>query len=76
MTSTLNRTVQQWAHRVWHGVTRQEELLMKAGEEVGDGRDEGSSAIADGGQAECSLRQRFSFLAGFKSIYPLEEPIQ
>ena len=28
---------------------------MKVGEEMGDGREEGSSAIADGGQAECSL---------------------
>ena len=33
----------------------QEELVMEEGGEVGDGRDEGSSAIGDGGQAVISL---------------------
>ena len=53
--STLNSTSQQPAHRGWHGVNRPEEFLMEEGEEVGDGRAEGSSAIGDGGQAVVSL---------------------
>ena len=36
-------------------MNRQEELLTGGGEEVGDGRAEGSSAIGDGGQAAISL---------------------
>ena len=47
--------VQQLAHRGWHRVKRQEELLMEEGEELGDGRAEGSSATRDGGQAAISL---------------------
>ena len=39
------------AHRGWHEVNRPEEFLMEEGEEVGDGRAEGSSAIGDRGQA-------------------------
>ena len=36
-------------------MNRQEELPMEEGEEVGDGRAEGSSAVGDGGQAAISL---------------------
>ena len=36
-------------------MNRPEELLMDEGEEVGDGRAEGSSATGDGGQAAVSL---------------------
>ena len=39
----------------WYQVNRQEKLLMKEGEEEGDGRAEGLSAIGDGGQAVMSL---------------------
>ena len=46
---------QQLACRDWHGVNRTEALLMEEGEEVGDGRAEGSSATGDGGQAAVSL---------------------
>ena len=48
-------TAQQLACRGWHRVNRPEELVMKEGEEVGEGRDEGSSATGDGGQAVISL---------------------
>ena len=41
--------VQQLAHRGWHQVDREEELPMEEGEEVEDGRAEGSSAIGDRG---------------------------
>ena len=51
----MNTTSQQLAHRGWHGVNRPEEFLMEEGEEVGDGRAEGSSAIGDGGQPAASL---------------------
>ena len=43
--------VQQLAYRDWRGVNRQEELLTAGGREVGDGRVEGWSEIADAGQA-------------------------
>ena len=36
-------------------MNRQEELVTQEGEEVGDGRAEGSSATGDGGQAAVSL---------------------
>ena len=36
-------------------MNRQKELLMEGGEEAGDGRAEGSSAIGDGGPAAVSL---------------------
>ena len=36
-------------------MNRQEEVLTEEGEEVGDGRAEGSSTIGDGGQAAMSL---------------------
>jgi len=42
----LCSTVQQLAHRGWH---------QKEGEEMGDGRAEGLSAIGDGRQAAISL---------------------
>ena len=42
----LCSTVQQLAHRGWH---------QKEGEEMGDGRAEGLSAIGDGGKATVSL---------------------
>ena len=48
-------TVQQLAYRGWHRVNRQEELLTGGGEEVGDGRAEGTSAIGDGGRAAIAL---------------------
>ena len=48
-------TVQQLALGGWHGVNGPEEFLMEEGEEVGDGRAEGSSAIGDGGQPAASL---------------------
>jgi len=45
---TLKSVVAQWlANREWHRVNRQEELLTNEGEEVGDGRAEGSSAIGE-----------------------------
>ena len=47
-------TIQWPSHRGWHRVNRQDEFLEE-GEEVGDGRAEGSSAIGDGGQAAVSL---------------------
>ena len=51
----MKRIVVQLAYRGWHQVNRQEELLMEEGEEVGDGRAEGSSATGDGGQTAVSL---------------------
>ena len=39
----------------WHQVKRREELLRQEGEEVGDGRAKGLSAIGDGEQAAISL---------------------
>ena len=47
--------VQQLAYRAWRGVNRQEEGLTEGGREVGDGRAEGQSERADGGQAAMSL---------------------
>ena len=44
-------TAQQLALRGWHRVKGSEEFLMEEREEVGEGRAEGSSATADGGQA-------------------------
>ena len=80
---TLKSVVAQWlANREWHRVNRQEELLTNEGEEVGDGRAEGSSAIGDGGNAAISLTPDVdgtgsgSFLGGFISIYPLVKTIQ
>ena len=66
-------------------MNRQEELLTGGGEEEGDGRAEGSSAIGDGGRAAIALTPdvdgsgaglRCWFFAGFKSIHPLEKTIQ
>ena len=53
--STLRSTVVQY--KSWHAgtVNRTEAVLMEEGEEVGDGRAEGSSATGDGGQAAVSL---------------------
>lgn len=42
-------------NRGWRRVNGHEELLTGEGEEVGDGRAEGSSATGDGGQAGVSL---------------------
>ena len=39
----------------WHQVKRQKELLIAGGEEVGDGRAKGLSAIGGGEQAATSL---------------------
>ena len=47
--------LQQLASRGWHRVNRQEELLTGGGREVGDGRAEGPSAIADGGRPAVAL---------------------
>ena len=47
-------TIQWLSCRGWHRVNRQEEFLEE-GEEVGDGRAEGSLAIGDRGQAAGSL---------------------
>ena len=46
--------MQQLAHRCWHLLNGQD-LMTGEGEEVGDGRDKGLSAIGDGGQAAISL---------------------
>ena len=48
-------TVQKLAHMGWLWLNRQEELLTEEGEEAGDGRAEGWSAIAGGGQDAISL---------------------
>ena len=55
--STLKSTVvQQLVYRDWHQVNRQEEFARREkGEEVGDGRAEGSLAVGDGGQPAISL---------------------
>ena len=54
--STLKSTVvQQLVYRDWHQVNRQEEFgRREKGEEVGDGRAEGS-LVGDGGQPAISL---------------------
>ena len=56
--STLTNTVVQYSS--WHtgaGIkwTGKKSYWLEEREEVGDGRDEGSSAIGDGGQAAISL---------------------
>ena len=56
--STLKGTVVQY--NSWHRVagiewTGKKSYWLEEGEEVGDGRAEGSSAIGDGGQAAISL---------------------
>ena len=77
-----SRTVQQLAYGGWPWVSRQEELWLEEGREVGDGRAEGSSATGDGRQAAIAPTHvwrwwyRFWFLATFNSIYPLAKMIQ
>ena len=61
-------TVQPLTYSSWHQENRQKELLIGGGEEVGDGRAKGSSAIGDK-QAAISLMpdgwwHGFRFLAG------------
>ena len=66
-------------YKSWHtgaGIewTGKKSYCLEEGEEVGDGRAEGSSAIGDGGQAAMSLtpdidRQRFWFLAGTRCAF-------
>ena len=73
-------TVQPLTYSSWHQENRQKELLIGGGEEVGDGRAKGSSAIGDK-QAAISLMpdrwwHRFRFLAGFNPVYPLEWLLQ
>ena len=48
--------VQQLAYRGWHQWTGKKSYWLQEGEEVGDSRAEGSSAIGDGGQAGISLK--------------------
>ena len=57
--------VQKLAHRSWHQIKRQEELLTGEGEEVGDGRAEGLSANEDGGKL-----QFHSHLTLMESVLP------
>ena len=54
--------VQKLAHRSWHQIKRQEELLTGEGEEVGD---EGLSANEDGGKL-----QFHSHLTLMESVLP------
>ena len=48
--------VRQLAYRGWHQWTGKKSSWLEEGEEVGDGRAEGSSAIGDGGQAGITLK--------------------
>ena len=73
-------TVQPLTYSSWHQENRQKELLIGGGEEVGDGRAKGSSAIGDK-QAAISLMpdgwwHGFRFLAGISPVYPREWLLQ